>query len=71
MMLEVLVLARARQEGPCCDVMISGFCVLVLLGCLSFLLYLGFAGVFLLYFFLFWCSFCILFVFLGAHLHFL
>jgi len=44
MMLWVLVLAGARQEGPCCDVLFSGFCGLVpvrVLGCPPFL---GFAG---------------------------
>jgi hypothetical protein len=65
MMLGVLVLAGARQEGPCYDVMVFGFCGLVMMGCLGFLLYLGFAGVFpcvyvCFFFFLFWCLFCIL-----------
>jgi hypothetical protein len=44
MMLGNLVLAGARQEGPCCDVLFSGFCGLVpvrVLGCPPFL---GFAG---------------------------
>jgi len=44
MMLGVLVLAEARQEGPCYDVLFSGFCGLVpvrVLGCPPFL---GFAG---------------------------
>jgi hypothetical protein len=46
MMPMVLVIARARQEGCCCDVMIYGFCGLVMLGCLDFILYLGFTSVF-------------------------
>jgi hypothetical protein len=49
MMPGVLVLAGARQEGPCSDIIVSGFCGLVLLGCLDFLLFLGFAGVFPLF----------------------
>jgi hypothetical protein len=36
MMLGVLVLARARQEGPCCDVMFSEFCGLILVGVFRF-----------------------------------
>jgi hypothetical protein len=46
-------------EGHQCDVIVSGFCGLVLLGCLGFLLFLGFTGVFPLFplFFLFWCPF--------------
>jgi len=46
MMQGVLVLAGARQEGPYFDVIVSGFCGLVMLECLCFLLYLGFVGVF-------------------------
>jgi hypothetical protein len=56
MMQGVLVLAGARQEGPYFDVIVSGFCGLVMLECLCFLLYLGFVGVFPLFppFFWFW-----------------
>jgi hypothetical protein len=49
MMQGVLVLAGARQEGPYFDVIVSGFCGLVMLECLCFLLYLGFVGVFPLF----------------------
>jgi hypothetical protein len=58
-MSEILVLAEARQEGPYFDVIVSRFYGLVMLGCLGFLLYLGFTGVFTLFpiFFLFWCPF--------------
>jgi hypothetical protein len=49
MMPGVLVPVGARQEGTCCDVIVSGFYGLVLLGCLSFLLFLCFAGVFPLF----------------------
>jgi hypothetical protein len=69
MMLGILVPVGARQEGTCCDVIVSKFCGLVLLGCLGFLLFLGFAGVFPL-FYLFSC-FGVLFVCLGAPLRFL
>jgi hypothetical protein len=59
MMTGVLVLVGARQEGPCFDVIVFGFCGLVLLECFGFFLYLGFAGVFsfLPSFFMFWCPF--------------
>jgi hypothetical protein len=36
MMLGVLVLVRERQENPCCDVLFSGFCGLVLVRVLGF-----------------------------------
>jgi hypothetical protein len=49
MMPGVLVLVGVRQVGTCCDVIVSGFCGLVLLGCLGFLLFLGFASVFPLF----------------------
>jgi hypothetical protein len=39
MMPGVLVQVGARQEGACCDVIVSEFCGLVLLGCLGFLLF--------------------------------
>jgi hypothetical protein len=46
MMPGVLVIVGVRQKGHCCNVMVSGFCRLVMLGCLGFLLFLGFVGVF-------------------------
>jgi hypothetical protein len=61
MMPGVLVLAGARQKSPCCDVIVSRFCGLVMLGCLGFFPFLGFAGVFPL-FPLFFC-FGVLFVY--------
>lgn len=58
MMLGVLVLAKARQEGPCCDVMFSGFCGLVPVGVFEFPPVFGFCEFFPFSFsFLFWCSF--------------
>jgi hypothetical protein len=57
MMQGVLVLAGARQEGPYFDVIVSGFCGLVMLECLCFLLYLGFVGVFPLFPLFFFCFF--------------
>jgi hypothetical protein len=69
MMLGVLVLVRERQENPCCDVLFSGFCGLVLVRVLGFPPFFCFAGsVFFL--FLFWYSFCILPKCLGASLRF-
>jgi hypothetical protein len=54
----------ARLEGPCCDVIVFGFCRLVMLGCLGFLLYLGFAGVFPLFpLFFFFFGFDVFFVY--------
>lgn len=44
MMLGVLVLVKERQESPFCDVLFFGISGLVLVGCLGFLLFLGFAG---------------------------
>jgi hypothetical protein len=72
MMLRVLVLAGARQECPCCDVMVSRFCGLVPVGVFRFHYVFGFCKCFLffLYFFLFWCSFYIFHVCLGAPLRF-
>jgi hypothetical protein len=40
-MLGVLVLAKARQEGLCCDVLFSGFCGLVPVRVLGFPLVFG------------------------------
>jgi hypothetical protein len=68
MMPGVLVLVGVRQVGTCCDVIVSGFCGLVLLCCLGFLLFLGFAGVFFFlstlfsffFFFFFWYTSCML-----------
>jgi hypothetical protein len=50
----------------------SGFCELVMLGCLGFLLFLDFVGVFLLFLcFFLGCPFCIFHVCLGLPLRFL
>jgi hypothetical protein len=53
MMLRVLVLAGARQECPCCDVMVSGFCGLVLVGVFVFHSVFGFCRCFLFYLYFF------------------
>jgi hypothetical protein len=42
MMLGVFVLARAKQEGPCCDVLFSRFCELVPVRVLGFPTVFGF-----------------------------
>jgi hypothetical protein len=61
MMLEVLVLAGARQECPCCDVMVSEFCGLVPVGVFGFHSVFGFCGYF--FFFLTFSCFGVLFVY--------
>jgi hypothetical protein len=43
-MLRVLVLARERQDSPCCDVLFSGFCGLVPVRVLRFPPVFGFCG---------------------------
>jgi hypothetical protein len=49
MMLRVLVLAGARQECPCCDVMVSRFCGLVPVGVFGFHSVFGFCRCFLFF----------------------
>jgi len=69
MMLRVLVLAGARQECPCCDVMVSGFCGLVLVGVFGFHSVFVFCRCFFI-FSLFFSCFGVLFVyFLYAYGH--
>jgi hypothetical protein len=43
-MLGVLVLAGERLEGPCCNVLLSGFCGLVPIRVLGFPPVFGFCG---------------------------
>jgi hypothetical protein len=74
MMPGVLVLAGARQEGLYCDVIVSRFCGLVMLGCLGFhlflvsrvfflsSLFLSFF-IFIFYFFIFFPCFVVIFVY--------
>jgi len=71
MMLGVLVLVGARQEGPCCDVMFSGFCGLVPVGVFGFLLFWVLRGFSHFFLFLVLVSFCILPVCLEMPLRFL
>jgi hypothetical protein len=68
MMLGVFVLARARQEGPCCDVLFSRFWELVpvrVLGFPTVFRFCGFCFLSFFFLFLFWYPFCILSVCLG------
>jgi hypothetical protein len=51
MMLGVLVLAEARQEGPCYDVLFSGFCGLVPVRVLGFPPFFGLVVFFFFNFF--------------------
>jgi hypothetical protein len=69
----VLILVGERQDGTCCDVIVSGFCGLVLVGLFGFPPVFGFCGCFssLPSFFCFWCHFCILHICLEAPLRFL
>jgi hypothetical protein len=47
----VLFLVGARQECPCCDVMVFGFCGLVSVGVFEFHSVFGFCRVFFFFFF--------------------
>jgi len=71
MMLGVLVLAGERLEGPCCNVLLSGFCGLVPIRVLGFPPVFGFCGfcflssflLFLFFFFFFFSRLGVLFVY--------